>query len=100
VSSQNRNINPPTEPKSLNRDRFVLSNGHGSTLFYAFLHLTGYDLPLDELKHFHQLHGTPAIQNTSAPTTAKRQPPPWPGRWQRPIESFNGMKRLRRRVRQ
>ena len=39
-----------------NRDRFVLSNGHGSMLLYALLHLTGYDLPIDELKRFRQLH--------------------------------------------
>ena len=38
------------------RDRFVLSNGHGSMLLYALLHLTGYDLPMDELKRFRQLH--------------------------------------------
>ena len=46
----------PNNPKWFNRDRFVLSNGHGSMLQYALLHLTGYDLPLDELKHFRQLH--------------------------------------------
>ena len=45
----------PANPKWLNRDRFVLSNGHGSMLLYALLHLTGYDLPLDELKRFRQL---------------------------------------------
>ncbi len=43
-------------PKWPNRDRFVLSNGHGSMLLYALLHLTGYDLPIEELKHFRQLH--------------------------------------------
>lgn len=46
----------PADPKWANRDRFVLSNGHGSMLLYALLHLTGYDLPLDELKRFRQLH--------------------------------------------
>ena len=45
----------PANPKWSNRDRFVLSNGHGSMLLYALLHLTGYDLPLDELKRFRQL---------------------------------------------
>ncbi|HRN59090.1 MAG TPA: transketolase, partial [Chiayiivirga sp.] len=46
----------PANPAWPNRDRFVLSNGHGSMLLYALLHLTGYDLPLDELKRFRQLH--------------------------------------------
>ncbi|TRZ99250.1 MAG: transketolase, partial [Rhodocyclaceae bacterium] len=42
----------PNNPKWANRDRFVLSNGHGSMLLYALLHLTGYDLSLDDLKQF------------------------------------------------
>ncbi|HEY9279969.1 MAG TPA: 1-deoxy-D-xylulose-5-phosphate synthase N-terminal domain-containing protein, partial [Eoetvoesiella sp.] len=46
----------PADPAWANRDRFVLSNGHGSMLIYALLHLTGYDLPLEELKNFRQLH--------------------------------------------
>ncbi|AZR93144.1 transketolase [Bordetella trematum] len=46
----------PADPAWANRDRFVLSNGHGSMLIYALLHLTGYDLSLDELKHFRQMH--------------------------------------------
>ena len=45
----------PADPTWPDRDRFVLSNGHGSMLLYALLHLTGYDLPLDELKRFRQL---------------------------------------------
>ena len=50
----------PENPKWFNRDRFVLSNGHGSMLQYALLHLSGYDLPLEELRHFRQLgHRTP-----------------------------------------
>ncbi|WP_028008160.1 transketolase [Solimonas flava] len=44
----------PANPKWANRDRFIISNGHGSMLLYALLHLTGYDLPLDELKNFRQ----------------------------------------------
>ncbi|EEP91270.1 Transketolase 1 [Yersinia kristensenii ATCC 33638] len=46
----------PTNPHWADRDRFVLSNGHGSMLIYSLLHLTGYDLPLEELKNFRQLH--------------------------------------------
>ena len=44
----------PASPKWLNRDRFILSAGHGSMLLYSILHLCGYDLPLDELKNFRQ----------------------------------------------
>ena len=46
----------PKNPRWINRDRFVLSNGHGSMLLYSLLHLTGYDLNIDELKNFRQLH--------------------------------------------
>ena len=46
----------PGNDQWINRDRFVLSNGHGSMLLYSLLHLTGYDLPIDELKRFRQLH--------------------------------------------
>ena len=46
----------PNNPDWINRDRFVLSNGHGSMLLYSLLHLTGYDLSLDEIKNFRQLH--------------------------------------------
>jgi transketolase len=46
----------PANPKWANRDRFVQSNGHGSMLIYALLHLTGYDLPIEELKRFRQMH--------------------------------------------
>ena len=67
----------PNNPTWFNRDRFVLSNGHGSMLQYALLHLSGYDLPLDELKRFRQLHSktpghpenfvTPGIETTTGP---------------------------------
>src|SRR6476469_1096238 len=67
----------PNNPKWFNRDRFILSNGHGSMLQYALLHLTGYDLPLDELKRFRQLHSktpghpeagvTPGVETTTGP---------------------------------
>jgi transketolase len=50
----------PANPKWFNRDRFVLSNGHGSMLLYSLLHLTGYNLGIDELKHFRQLHSKTA----------------------------------------
>ena len=46
----------PRNPHWIDRDRFVLSNGHGSMLIYALLHLTGYDLPMSELRNFRQLH--------------------------------------------
>ena len=67
----------PANPHWLNRDRFVLSNGHGSMLIYALLHLTGYKLPMSELKNFRQLHSktaghpevgvTPGIETTTGP---------------------------------
>src|SRR6218665_573707 len=50
----------PADPRWFDRDRFVLSNGHGSMLLYALLHLTGYDLSIDELKNFRQLHSKTA----------------------------------------
>jgi transketolase len=67
----------PANPHWPNRDRFVLSNGHGSMLIYALLHLTGYDLPIEELKRFRQLHSktpghpevgiTPGVETTTGP---------------------------------
>ena len=67
----------PANPKWPNRDRFVLSNGHGSMLLYSLLHLTGYDLPMEELRNFRQLHSstpghpeygyTPGIETTTGP---------------------------------
>ena len=63
----------PTNPQWANRDRFVLSNGHGSMLIYALLHLTGYKLPIGELKNFRQLHsktaGHPEVGHTSGVET-------------------------------
>ena len=46
----------PQDPAWPNRDRFILSNGHGSMLLYSLLHLTGYDLSIDDVKQFRQLH--------------------------------------------
>ena len=64
----------PKNAKWVNRDRFVLSNGHGSMLLYALLHLTGYDLSIDDLKNFRQLHSKPqVILNTVMPMVS-RQP--------------------------
>ncbi|EMN4130099.1 MULTISPECIES: transketolase [Providencia] len=67
----------PADPHWANRDRFVLSNGHGSMLIYSLLHLTGYDLSIDELKNFRQLHSktpghpeygyTPGVETTTGP---------------------------------
>ncbi len=67
----------PANPAWPNRDRFVLSNGHGSMLLYALLHLSGYDLPIDELKRFRQLHSktpghpeygcAPGVETTTGP---------------------------------
>jgi transketolase len=67
----------PADPAWANRDRFVLSNGHGSMLLYALLHLTGYDLPMEELRKFRQLHSktpghpevgiTPGVETTTGP---------------------------------
>ncbi|MBS0509861.1 MAG: transketolase [Proteobacteria bacterium] len=63
----------PADPAWPDRDRFVLSNGHGSMLLYALLHLTGYDLPLDELKRFRQLGsrtpGHPEVGHTAGVET-------------------------------
>ena len=67
----------PTNPYWFNRDRFILSNGHGSMLQYSLLHLTGYALSLDEIKNFRQLHSktpghpectdTPGVETTTGP---------------------------------
>ena len=67
----------PANPNWADRDRFVLSNGHGSMLLYSLLHLSGYDLPIDELKNFRQLHSktpghpeygyAPGVETTTGP---------------------------------
>nr|WP_322940540.1 transketolase [Pseudomonas sp. s4] len=67
----------PQNPNFADRDRFVLSNGHGSMLIYSLLHLTGYDLSIDDLKNFRQLHSktpghpeygyTPGVETTTGP---------------------------------
>ena len=70
-------VHNPTNPSWANRDRFVLSNGHGSMLIYSLLHLTGYDLSIDDLKQFRQLHSktpghpeygyAPGVETTTGP---------------------------------
>ncbi|KIO38223.1 transketolase [Shewanella sp. cp20] len=70
----------PNNPEWVDRDRFILSNGHGSMLIYSLLHLTGYALPMDELKSFRQLHSktpghpeygyTPGVETTTGPLGA------------------------------
>jgi len=70
-------VHNPANPKWPNRDRFVLSNGHGSMLIYSLLHLTGYDVSIDDLKNFRQLHSktpghpeygyTPGVETTTGP---------------------------------
>ena len=78
VALWNRHLrHDPAHPSWPDRDRFVVSNGHGSMLLYALLHLTGYDLPIDELKRFRQLHSktpghpevgvTPGVETTTGP---------------------------------
>ncbi|MBD56425.1 MAG: transketolase, partial [Pseudoalteromonas sp.] len=67
----------PTNPEWADRDRFILSNGHGSMLIYSLLHLSGYDLPLEEIKNFRQMHSktpghpeygyAPGIETTTGP---------------------------------
>jgi transketolase len=67
----------PAHPAWFDRDRFVLSNGHGSMLLYSLLHLTGYDLPIEQLQRFRQLHSktpghpevgiTPGVETTTGP---------------------------------
>ena len=70
-------VHNPENPEWINRDRFVLSNGHGSMLIYSLLHLSGYDLSIDDLKNFRQLHSktpghpeygyTPGVETTTGP---------------------------------
>src|SRR6266436_2054233 len=94
VALWNRHLrHNPANPHWPDRDRFVLSNGHGSMLQYALLHLTGYALPIEELKRFRQLHSktpghpeigvTPGVETTTGPlgqglANAAGMARPWP----------------------
>lgn len=70
-------VHNPANPDWVNRDRFVMSNGHGSMLVYSLLHLTGYDISIDDLKNFRQMHSktpghpeygyTPGVETTTGP---------------------------------
>ncbi|VEA03640.1 transketolase [Salmonella enterica subsp. enterica serovar Sanjuan] len=77
----------PTNPSWADRDRFVLSNGHGSMLIYSLLHLTGYDLPMSELQNFRQLHsktpGHPEVGYTAGVETTT-------ARWGRVLPTPSG----------
>ena len=91
----------PGNPHWADRDRFVLSNGHGSMLIYGLLHLTGYDLPIEELKRFRQLHSktpghpeyshTVGVETTTGPrgqglATAAESGDEGEGRGPRPVK--------------
>lgn len=82
----------PSNPQWANRDRFVLSNGHGSMLIYSLLHLTGYDLGIEDLKNFRQLNSRTLATRSTATPPASRPPPVrsaraspmrWAWRWRR-----------------
>ncbi len=93
----------PQDPQWPNRDRFILSAGHGSMLLYALLHLTGYDLPMEELKRFrrwdsktpgHPEYGlTPGVETTTGPW-ARAFPMVWawpsPPAWRPPVTTPPG----------
>lgn len=75
----------PQNPGWVDRDRFILSNGHASMLLYSLLHLTGYDLPLSELKQFRQLHSKTPGHPEHGYTPGWRPPPArWARGWRTP----------------
>src|SRR5258708_24912985 len=101
VALWHRNLSHnPANPAWPNRDRFVLSNGHGSMLLYSLLHLTGYDLPMAELKRFRQLGSktpghpefglAPGVETTTGPPgQAISNPLPMPIADPLPAPEFN-----------
>lgn len=85
----------PSNPSFADRDRFVLSNGHGSMLIYSLLHLTGYDLSIDDLKSFRQLHSRTPGHPEFGYTQALKPPPAhwvraWPTLWASPWRKSPG----------
>ena len=84
----------PNNPSWADRDRFVLSNGHGSMLIYSLLHLSGYDLPIEELKNFRQLHsrtpGHPEVGAWLYPWGGNHHRPAGPGDCQRRGHGYRG----------
>lgn len=78
----------PNDPAWYDRDRFILSNGHASMLLYSLLHLSGYDLPLEELKNFRQLHSkTPGHPEIGYTPVSKPPPDRWVRGWPTPSDS-------------
>jgi transketolase len=85
----------PANPKWSNRDRFVLSNGHGSMLLYSLLHLTGYDFPIDEIKRFRSCtRRLPVIRKPASSPASRRRLDPLdkvlrtPSAWRLPKRSL------------
>lgn len=85
-------VHNPANPDWADRDRFVLSNGHGSMLLYSLLHLSGYELSIDDLKNFRQLHSKPPVIPNIMKRRAWKPPPalwvkawpmPWAWRWRK-----------------
>jgi transketolase N-terminal domain/subunit len=91
---KNHLIANPHDPNWINRDRFVLSAGHASALLYAMLHVTGFDLSIDELKAFRQIDSlTPDIRNIATPKVLKLRPVRWDKASPRPSASLSPNRR-------
>lgn len=83
----------PEDPKWADRDRFVLSNGHGSMLLYSLLHLSGYELSLEQLQNFRQLHSPPQATQSTATRRASK---PRPARWAKGLPTPWALRLLRK----